>query len=388
MQIKQVFAATAFIASTAFAVDDESWTSLKPTATYPGAVTEHTIPFGIAVIPLSTPTQVVKRELATVTQAPRGEIRVPEQKARSITIAPRGEARVPEQKARSITFTKPVYARALLDGEIIAVQRAAEVIQIEDGQIQAVTTSGPGRPVKLDQVDAESTFDPRPTLHPVTQIPDGQIQAPYVRDPRPTLDPVDQIRDGQLEASSTPGESLHPVTQIPDGQIQATYIPAPTPIVLPGRYQNTTQDTRPTLDPVTQIPDGQIQATKNTTTLAPTATETSTAPVPTISDPVTGSLCKVEGTLEMTLKDSILRDSHGRIGSIVSNRQFQFDGPPPQYGAIYANGWSITPEGNLALGDSDIFYQCLSGTFYNLYDQYIAPQCSPIQLKAINLETC
>ncbi|AMD22476.1 HHL294Wp [Eremothecium sinecaudum] len=98
--------------------------------------------------------------------------------------------------------------------------------------------------------------------------------------------------------------------------------------------------------------------------------------------------CKTGSALELNLTDSILRDAHGRIGSIVANRQFQFDGPPPQAGTIYANGWSLTPEGNLALGDSDVFFQCLSGNFYNLYDQYIAPQCSPIHLKAVELIYC
>lgn len=34
----------------------------------------------------------------------------------------------------------------------------------------------------------------------------------------------------------------------------------------------------------------------------------------------------------------------------------------------------------LALGDSAIFYQCHSGNFYNLYDEDIAEQCSPIYL--------
>ena len=88
------------------------------------------------------------------------------------------------------------------------------------------------------------------------------------------------------------------------------------------------------------------------------------------------------------MKDGVLTDIKGRIGSIVANRQFQFDGPPPQAGAIYAGGWSITPEGNLALGNDDVFYQCLSGDFYNLYDEKIGGQCHPIHLQAIDLVNC
>ncbi|KAG0666829.1 cik1 suppressing- protein [Maudiozyma exigua] len=156
-------------------------------------------------------------------------------------------------------------------------------------------------------------------------------------------------------------------------------------------------------DAISQIGDGQIQATdakqtKTTTTLAPTTVVSSTV---TSKSSTTSSSCKASatlaidesscknsGTLSLTLKDGVLTDAKGRIGSIVSSRQFQFDGPPPQAGAIYANGWSITEEGNLALGDSDIFYQCLSGDFYNLYDEHIAEQCSPIHLEVVSLVDC
>ncbi|SCV17535.1 related to Cell wall mannoprotein HSP150 [Nakaseomyces glabratus] len=122
-----------------------------------------------------------------------------------------------------------------------------------------------------------------------------------------------------------------------------------------------------------QIQDGQVQASNQ-----------GKAP----NDPVGAVSCKVDGTLEMNLKGGILTDGKGRIGSIVANRQFQFDGPPPQAGAIFAAGWSLTPQGNLALGDNDVFYQCLSGNFYNLYDQHIGSQCTPVHLSAIDLIKC
>ena len=90
----------------------------------------------------------------------------------------------------------------------------------------------------------------------------------------------------------------------------------------------------------------------------------------------------------MNLKGGVLTDGKGRIGSIVANRQFQFDGPPPQAGAIYAAGWSLTSEGNLAIGDQDVFYQCLSGDFYNLYDKTQGEQCHKVYLQAIDLVAC
>ncbi|KAF2224758.1 hypothetical protein BDZ85DRAFT_259023 [Elsinoe ampelina] len=86
--------------------------------------------------------------------------------------------------------------------------------------------------------------------------------------------------------------------------------------------------------------------------------------------------------LEITLKDGVLLDAQKRTGYIASNNQFQFDGPA-QAGAIYTAGWSVCQNGSLALGNSAIFYQCLSGTFYNLYDENTAAQCSPIYLVAL-----
>lgn len=99
--------------------------------------------------------------------------------------------------------------------------------------------------------------------------------------------------------------------------------------------------------------------------------------------------CKKEGTLAMTLEDGILKDDKGRIGSIVSNYQFQFDGPPPQAGAWYAAGWAISSDGNLAIGDNQVFWQCLSGTFYNLYDRKDdREQCTAVHLAIVNLQDC
>jgi hypothetical protein len=93
------------------------------------------------------------------------------------------------------------------------------------------------------------------------------------------------------------------------------------------------------------------------------------------------SSCDGPGALTLTLNNGQLVDSAGRIGSIVANRQFQFDGPPPQAGAIYTSGWSSCSNGSLAIGGNTRFYQCLSGTFYNLYDQMVGAQCNPVTLQ-------
>jgi hypothetical protein len=86
----------------------------------------------------------------------------------------------------------------------------------------------------------------------------------------------------------------------------------------------------------------------------------------------------------LSLSGSVLKDQAGRTGYIAANYQFQFDNPP-QTGAIYTSGFSLCGNNSMALGGSAIFYQCLSGDFYNLYDRNWAPaNCVPIYIEAIN----
>ena len=86
--------------------------------------------------------------------------------------------------------------------------------------------------------------------------------------------------------------------------------------------------------------------------------------------------------LTVTLANGVLTDDEGRTGYIASNNQFQFD-KPAQAGAIYTAGWSVCSNNTLALGNSAIFYQCLSGTFYNLYDENVSAQCSPVYIDVV-----
>ncbi|TVY57224.1 Cell wall protein PIR5 [Lachnellula suecica] len=92
--------------------------------------------------------------------------------------------------------------------------------------------------------------------------------------------------------------------------------------------------------------------------------------------------CGGSGTLVITLANGELHDAEDRIGEIVANYQFQFD-PEPQTGAIYTSGFSVCSNGSLALGGSAVFYRCLSGSFYNLYDRSTGDQCEPILLDTI-----
>ncbi|AJS35428.1 Pir1p [Saccharomyces cerevisiae YJM1248] len=322
MQCKKSLVASALVATSlaAYAPKDP-WSTLTPSATYKGGITDYSSTFGIAVEPIATTASSKAKRAAAISQIGDGQI-------------------------QATTKTTAAAVSQIGDGQIQATTKtkAAAVSQIGDGQIQATT----------------KTTSAKTTAAAVSQIGDGQIQATT----KTKAAAVSQIGDGQIQATTKTTAAA--VSQIGDGQIQAT--------------------TNTTVAPVSQITDGQIQAT--TLTSATIIPSPAPAPITNGTDPVTAVTCKSSGTLEMDLKGGILTDGKGRIGSIVANRQFQFDGPPPQAGAIYAAGWSITPEGNLAIGDQDTFYQCLSGNFYNLYDEHIGTQCNAVHLQAIDLVNC
>ncbi|ODV82328.1 uncharacterized protein CANTADRAFT_45249 [Suhomyces tanzawaensis NRRL Y-17324] len=245
------------------------------------------------------------------------------------------------QKQTSITLSSPPAPTASVVNQIgdgqIQHQTAGVVNQIGDGQIQHQTAS------VVNQIgDGQIQHQ---TASVVNQIGDGQIQ-------HQTASVVNQIGDGQIQ-HQTATSSV--VNQIGDGQIQH-------------------QTTAPA---ASQISDGQVQN--------PTGTPTPNADKPTGGFPAS---CKTENSLGMNLSGGILKDAKGRVGAIVANRQFQFDGPPPQAGSIFAAGWSVTHDGNLALGSDDVFFQCASGDFYNLYDQNVAAQCTPVKLSVIDLVDC
>ncbi|KAG7877796.1 hypothetical protein KL905_001062 [Ogataea polymorpha] len=242
------------------------------------------------------------------------------------------------------------------------------VTQIGDGQIQATTatpssTSTAAVVTQIGDGQIQATTSTASAAAVVTQIGDGQIQATTAT-PSTTsaAGVVTQIGDGQIQADTTTS-SAAVVTQIGDGQIQAT-------------------TSKNTVSAASQISDGQVQASGAATNSAEAAAQNDS------ENPVDSVSCWNENALSMTLNGTILTDSQGRIGSIVANRQFQFDGPPPQAGAIYAAGWSITDEGRLAIGNTTEFYQCLSGSFYNLYDQHIGSQCEKVYLDVIDLVKC
>jgi len=201
---------------------------------------------------------------------------------------------------------------------------------------------------------------------PVTQIGDGQIQAPTSSAAQAT--PVSQIGDGQIQATSAAQGT--PVTQIGDGQIQATTSAA-------------------TGKAVSQISDGQLQATTLATQTRSAGMSTGTSSAGFAVLPGAAQACYSAGVLAVNLTSGVLLDSKGRTGYIAANSQFQFDAPA-QTGAIYTAGWSVCSNGTLALGSATTFYQCLSGSFYNIYldDVLGAEQCEQVAIEVIQLNSC
>ncbi|EDO19005.1 hypothetical protein Kpol_2002p76 [Vanderwaltozyma polyspora DSM 70294] len=323
---KSIISAT--LASTALSayVPHEPWDTLIPTATYKGGISDYPSTFGIAVVPI----------VAAATSQP--------------VVGERAFKReINEENIKDFVggnFAKPAEDRKLV----------VPVSQIPDGQIQATTLT--------------STIIIRKTIVPVSQIHDGQIQA--------------------TATTPQPKKTVVPVTQIHDGQIQATNIPTV-------QFNNENRVGMEAQEQELEEQDVDDQSVEEEDIAEQDVGEESMfeeyEPFEKrsdidIEDITAADACYSEGILAMTLKGGMLTDSKGRIGSIVANRQFQFDGPPPQAGTIYAAGWNLTPSGNLAIGDNDVFYQCLSGNFYNLYDQSIGGQCSPVYLQSVNLVNC
>lgn len=195
---------------------------------------------------------------------------------------------------------------------------------------------------------------------PVTSVPvvkqtsDAQPQVPIVPSETPT--PAPEAPAPEAPAPKAPVPEA-PVPKAPAPQAPAPKAPAPKA-------------------PAPEPPTPAITSSSSTTAVAAASTPTSGL-----------KACAQDGALAITLEDGILKDQKGRTGYIAANYQFQFDGPP-QAGALYTSGFTLCNNGSLALGGSNVFYQCLSGDFYNLYDRYWAAQCSPVTINPIILKKC
>jgi hypothetical protein len=249
--------------------------------------------------------------------------------------------------------------------------------QIGDGQIQGTT----------ETEAATETATPTTSAEQVGQTTETTIEnADYTITEDQTL--FVSYSGSSVIASAATNPAVI-ITQIGDGQVQ---IPNPTPIVTESYIVKSSEGsatTSTTYYPITSSSSFSYRSisTKSVPSASSSSSSASASTCPTGSAIAKKATCKDENDLSMTLEDGILIDSKGRIGSIVANRQFQFDGPPPQAGAIYAAGWSID-DGHLVIGDDHIFWECLSGTFYNIYDESIGDQCTPVVLNVVDLVDC
>ena len=358
MRYSVIFTSTALIASTLAAyVPSEPWTTLTPTGSAPaGATTDHTHKFGIQVKTVES-SVAISSTVAETDSAVTAAASASGAAKRDDVVNQIGDGQIQQQSAAAETAS---VVNQIGDGQIqqqtAAAETASVVNQIGDGQIQ------------------QQTAQPTPTASVVNQIGDGQIQHQTAQ----TASVVNQIGDGQIQQQTAQTASV--VNQIGDGQIQQQTAAAETASVVnqigDGQIQQQTSQSPTTATVASQINDGQVQQ------------QTDSAKSSSDSDSSVPQSCVGTNSLGMQLNGSVLTDEKGRIGAIVSNRQFQFDGPPPQAGSIYAAGWSVTENGLLALGDQTIFYQCHSGDFYNLYDESIAEQCSAVHLSIVDLVEC
>ena len=226
----------------------------------------------------------------------------------------------------------------------------------------------------------------------VTTVKTSLITAPAATVTIMTMASVSQFTDGQIQGGMhnmtvmpivtsmtsmmLPVITVAPVTEFTDGQPQAPVI----------NTMPATTTPKTTVLAVSEFTDGQPQALMPTTAMP----ATTAAPAP-VSPPAAMGMqmvaCETNGTLALTLANGILKDSFGRTGYIASNFQFQFDNPP-QSGALITAGFSVCANGSLALGGSNVFFQCRSGDFYNLYTENWAPQCSPVTINTVMLLNC
>ena len=231
-----------------------------------------------------------------------------------------------------------------------------QATQVTDGQVQ-VPTAQP-----VNQISESVSLPSGNSQSRANSLRSGQVQAATsaVAAPSPTshmtVAMVSMIRDGQIQA-----DIVNTVVQIKDGQLQA---PISTTTAAAVSEMSDGQPIASSAGPaVSQAADGQ-----------PIASATKSSP----SSTATGSC----SGLSIVLANGKLTDQNARTGYIASNFQLQFD-KPPQAGAIYTSGFSVCGNGSLAIGGSNVFYQCLSGSFYNLYDRSWAAQCSPVTVETM-----
>lgn len=241
------------------------------------------------------------------------------------------------------------------------------------------SSNKPRRCTCMDEVASASVEPAAPmTVAQVKQIGDGQVQGGLHT---VAIHPINQISDGQIQnwrVAYGPRVFSPPSTTIPPATASASDLIVSAAATRGDELDASDDSPLPTA----------LATTSNTTTVdaaLASANDSST-------EVDTGMVsCLTPSSLQLHLSNGTLTDAQGRTGYIASNYQFQFD-KPPQSEALYTAGWAVCGGHNanltLSLGGSAVFWQCLSGDFYNLYDRYWAGQCSPVTLRVVELVDC
>lgn len=285
-------------------------------------------------------------------------------------------------------------------------QRRSIIAKCDAGQIQAaidyVTFLSVNQTGDCQFAPASELGSNGEHVAPVTQIGDGQLQAPVATTatpttiaPAPTVTPL-----APAPTSAAPPPPPPPAPQPPAPQtsssssVPSSPPPPPPPPPAPQPSSSSSIPPPPPPPPSSAAPPASASTPKASSPLEPaggpssaatSAAPASASPSSSVSHPYI--ICDSPGSLAITLEDGVLKDQAGRTGYIAANYQFQFDGPP-QAGAIITAGFSVCNNGSLALGGTNVFYQCLSGSFYNLYDRSWAAQCSPVIINTLFIQKC
>ncbi|CAI5758025.1 unnamed protein product [Candida verbasci] len=358
------------------ALPASNFSTLTPTATAPsGATTDYTKSFGFQIetvevaskLSTDNATSTLSLKSASTTNGKRDVVNV-------LSDGQPNDITSSNYANPTPTTVKPV--AQISDGQIQNQKSAAAqsvVNQISDGQVQNNPTTAAS---VVNQIgDGQVQNNPTTAASVVNQIGDGQVQNNPTTAAQTTAAAVNQISDGQVQNNSKTTAAA--VSQISDGQVQGSKTASTNPTASGDiGSKGDGQVVKPPTNSTASEGDGQVIKPPTNSTASTTLDSNDSVP----------TACVSKNNLVMNLKDGVLRDSQGRIGSIVANYQLQFDAGT-QAGAIYGAGWSIY-DGYLYLGDDNVFYQCLSGDFYNLYNENIGAQCNAIKLRIIDFVEC
>ena len=279
----------------------------------------------------------------------------------------------------------------------------AHVSQIGDGQVQGDTNGTVMMTTMSTSSDSPATLTSSPPPHTMNNV-DAQSQPMTVTVTETETATVTKMQMAECDATSRqdpPPQTGEAVSQIEDGQVQGPMATGASSSDRMGSMLSPMMGSGNSTSSHHNMTTAFSMWSQNSSSSSSSSNDRHSAEVE-AGEAADLVACRSNSTLMITLENGVLKDAHGRTGYIASNFQFQFD-DPPQAGAIFTSGFSVCHHdahgedgqdggsGNsptLALGGSKVFWQCLSGHFYNIYDRHWAEQCSPVEVQVLELVDC